>query len=122
MVAGLSHHPRIHLPIIAFPSSRTKKGPKMRKIILPLAALLLLAGCATRQRVDVGFRGGPGVYDGYYDGYYGGFNDGYWGNDGFFWYSGRDQVWHLDEDRHFRREGGSGFNPVHGHRGGDRDH
>jgi hypothetical protein len=104
MVAGLSHHPRIHLPIIAFPSSRTKKGPKMRKIILPLAALLLL------------------VYDGYYDGYYGGFNDGYWGNDGFFWYSGRDQVWHRDEDRHFRREGGSGFNPVHGHRGGDRDH
>ena len=93
----------------------------MRKIILPLIALTLLAGCATRQRIDVGFRGGS-AYDGYYDGYYGSFIDGYWGNDGFFWYySGRDRVWHRDEGRHFRRDAGPGFNHVQGH-GHRREH
>lgn len=92
----------------------------MRKIILPILALSLLAGCATRQRVEVGFRGSS-AYDGYYDGNYGAFNDGYWGNDGFFWYSGRDRVWHRDEGRHFRRQGGPGFDHVRG-RGGHRDH
>lgn len=95
----------------------------MRKILIPLAVLLLVAGCATRQRVDVGIRaGGPGYYDSYYDGYYGPFDDGYWGNDGFFWYySGRDRIWHRDEARHFRREGGPGFNHVRGH-GHRREH
>jgi hypothetical protein len=121
MVAGLSHHPRIQFSILAFPSSGAMRDQSMRKIILPLAALVLLAGCETRQRVDVGLRGGPDAYDGYYDGYYGAFNDGYWGNDGFFWYSGGDNVWRRDEGRHFRREAGSGFNHVHGH-GTHRDH
>ena len=92
----------------------------MRKIILPLLALALLAGCATRQRVDVGFRGGA-VYDGYYDGYYGAFDDGYWGNDGYFWYRGRDRAWHRDEGRHFRHDGRPGFDHVRG-RGGPREH
>jgi len=62
----------------------------MRKILIALAALTLLAGCETRQRLGVGVAaGGPDYYDGYYDGFYGPFDDGYWGNDGAFWYSGR---------------------------------
>ena len=94
----------------------------MRKILVPLSVLILVSGCATRQRGDVGFRaGGPAYSNGYYDGSYGAFNDGYWGNDGFFWYSGRDRVWHRDEGRHFRRQGGPGFDHVRG-RGGHRDH
>jgi uncharacterized protein YceK len=92
----------------------------MRKILVSLAILILVSGCATRQRVEVGFRGGS-VYDGYYDGYYGSFNDGYWGNDGYFWYSGRDRVWHRDEGRHFRRDSRPGFDHVRG-RGGPREH
>ena len=94
----------------------------MRKFILPLLALMLVAGCATRNRVGVGVAvGGPGYYDGYYDGYYGPFNDGYWGNDGYFWYSGGDRVWHRDNDRHFRRDASYGFDHVRG-RGHHRDH
>jgi uncharacterized protein YceK len=100
-----------------------KKGEIMRKILLPLASLLLLAGCATRHTavgVGVGI-GGPGYYSGYYDGYYGPFYDGYWGSDGFFWYTDRDHHWHRDDSHHFHRDAGPGRRPVHGS-GGRRDH
>jgi hypothetical protein len=95
----------------------------MRKSIIALAALTLLAGCETRQHIGVGVAagGGPDYYDGYYDGFYGPFDDGYWGNDGFFWYSGRDHAFHRDDAHHFQHMAGNGFNHVHGH-GGHRDH
>jgi hypothetical protein len=94
----------------------------MRKPIIALAALTLLAGCETRQNVGVGVAaGGPDYYDGYYDGFYGPFDDGYWGNDGFFWYRGGDRGFHRDEGHHFQHRAGSGFNHVHGH-GGPRGH
>lgn len=55
-------------------------------------------------------------YAGYYDGYYGPFSGGYWGPSGLFYYldqgSGR---FHPDRGRHFRHDGQSGFNPIHGH-------
>ena len=101
----------------------------MKSKILVLGAALaavLVSGCAYdghRNRVAVGVGvGGPDYYDGYYDGFYGPFDDGYWGNDGFFWYySGRDRIWHRDEARHFRRDAGPGFNHVRGH-GHRREH
>jgi hypothetical protein len=88
----------------------------MRKSLLALAALTLLAGCETRVpiRGDVAVAGGPDYYDGYYDGSYGAFDDGYWGDDGFFWYRGGDHGFHRDEAHHFQRTAGNGFNHIHG--------
>jgi hypothetical protein len=122
MVVALSHpSARIQLVSIAFPAWSKKEAP-MRKFILPLAALILLAGCETREHLGVGVApGGPEYYDGYYDGFYGPFNDGYWGDDGFFWYSGGDRAWHRDENHHFQRMAGNGFNHVHGS-GAHREH
>lgn len=86
----------------------------MRKILLPLAPFLLLAGCGTPHAIGVGV-GGPGYYyNGYYDGYYGPFYDGYWGNDGFFWYEDRDHHWHRDDGHHFRHHAGPGRHTIHG--------
>ncbi|HEY2837038.1 MAG TPA: hypothetical protein VGI89_10755 [Rhizomicrobium sp.] len=94
----------------------------MRKSLLVLAALTLLAGCETRERIGVGVAaGGPDYYDGYYDGYYGPFDDGYWGADGFFWYRGGDRAFHRDDSHHFQRTATNGFNHVHGS-GMHRDH
>lgn len=59
----------------------------------------LLAGCAGGT-AGVSVAGGD-FYDGYYDGFYGPFNDGYWGNDGFFWYSDGNHAWHRDDAHHF---------------------
>jgi len=95
----------------------------MRKSLLLLASLVLLAGCETRVpiRGGVAVAGGPDYYDGYYDGFYGPFDDGYWGDDGFFWYRGGDRGWHRDDAHHFRHGGGQGFNHIHGS-GIHRDH
>ncbi len=54
-------------------------------------------------------------YDGYYDDYYGPFYDGYWGSDGFFYYTdGPGHPFRRDEGRHFSHDLGVGFHPVHG--------
>ena len=95
----------------------------MRKSLLVLAALTLLAGCETRVPVrgGVAVAGGPDYYDGYYDGYYGPFVDGYWGGDGAFWYSDAGHNWHRDGGHHFQRSAANGFSHVHGS-GSHRDH
>jgi len=78
------------------------------------AAALGLAACAD----DYGHRSYYGAaigYDGFYDDAYGPFYDGYWGGDGFFYYS--DAAGHpfrRDEGRHFRRDSAAGFHAVHG--------
>jgi hypothetical protein len=78
-----------------------------------------IAGCA-----DDGYRHGGGsasvaYYDGYYDDYYGPFHDGYWGGDGFFYYSAAPGAeFRRDEARHFRREQAQGFHQFHGVRPG----
>ena len=81
-----------------------------------IAAMLLVGGCTDggHDRVDVAVAGGPDNYDGYYDGFYGTFNDGYWGNDGAFWYSGGDRIFHRDEAHHFQRTAANGFSHIHG--------
>jgi len=89
----------------------------MPKAFLALTALLLLAGCVVAGPVPVGVvAGGPGYdyYDAYYDGYYGPFVDGYWGNDGAFWYGTSRTGFRRDDGHHFQHAGVNGFNHVHG--------
>jgi hypothetical protein len=76
------------------------------KTVLGACMLLTLAACATAD--------GPIYYDGYYDGYYGPMYDGYWGDDGFFYYSGgRGQPFVRDAGNHFRRDAAGGFSSFH---------
>jgi hypothetical protein len=82
----------------------------MRKIVILLA--LLAAACAAPQRPGLN----PRYYEAYYDGYYGPFLDGYWGRDArYFWYLGKDKLWHRDTNHHFQRgDGGVKWSPVRG--------
>ncbi|MEO8812348.1 MAG: hypothetical protein ABI376_05490 [Caulobacteraceae bacterium] len=95
-------------------------------LIAVTASAALLTACAGGS--GYGFNDyGPGPvgvvgYTGFYDGYYGSINNGYLGNDGFFYYrSHGDRQWRRDDGRHFRREATQGFHPYRGHemRGGD---
>ena len=101
---------------------------KIGTLMVAATAAALLAGCAydgDRDDVVVGTNIGyahvgyyGGYYDGYYDGYYGPFYDGYWGTDGFFYYSDIDgRAWSRDTDGHFRHQPQSGFRLIHGHSG-----
>ena len=71
---------------------------KMTAILIGALAALILAGCV----------GGPyrhrsaGYVTVYYDGYYGPYSGGYWGPGGYFYYL-RDNKYHRDVARHFRR-------------------
>ena len=97
----------------------------MKKLMLAALAAggaLLIAGCA-----DEGYyHHGPMAvgYDGYYDDAYGPFYDGYWADDGFFYYSDAPgHAYRRDDVHHFRRDVGPGFHQVQGHpHGGDHDH
>ena len=64
-----------------------------------------LATRILRQRgVNAVNVGGGAVYDGYYDGYYGPFYDGYWANDGAYYYSGAEgRPFVRDDSHHFHR-------------------
>jgi len=63
-------------------------------------------------------------YDAYYDDAYGPFYDGYWGDDGAFYYrDGRGRPFLRDGGGHFRHGPTGGFHGVHGggaHGGGGR--
>jgi hypothetical protein len=80
-------------------------------------ATALLAGCAEGA---LGYEYGPGPvadveYDGYYDGYYGPIYDGYWGDDGVFFYrSSREGGYRRGDVTHFRHEATPGFGHIHG--------
>ncbi|MDE2405578.1 MAG: hypothetical protein KGM17_13000 [Sphingomonadales bacterium] len=78
-----------------------------------LPILAAVAALATLSACDEGYGGteigwGPAgyAYDGWYDGYYGPIYDGYWGDDGGFWYRSRsvDRHWRRGDGAHFRRE------------------
>ena len=93
----------------------------MKSVALALAIASVsigLASCASPgQTVAAGVN--PVGYDAYYDDAYGPFYDGYWGDDGAFYYSqgeGHDFV--RDGAGHFQHGGGGGFHSVHG--GGGR--
>lgn len=82
-------------------------------------AVTSLGACAMEDegfhhRYYSGFEAAVG-YDGFYDDAYGPFYDGYWGNDGFFYYSvGAGRTYRRDEGHHFRHDAVAGFHEVHG--------
>ena len=96
---------------------------KLVSIICAASAIAFAAGCAAH-----GNAGALGVeapypvysYDGFYDDYYGPFYDGYWGADGFFYFSDGHGGFRRDDEHHFRREATDGFHGVHTHPGGFR--
>lgn len=96
-----------------------------RVLILSLAlgAMISLGGCT-------GYYGGAGVgygynsYDDlYYDNYYGPVRDGYWSQDGWYYYRDRTtRQYRRDDGRHFRRDAADGYHSARMHRGRDHDH
>lgn len=83
----------------------------MKRALLVLVAALSVSACAE----ELGY--GPTFASGlvYYDSFYGPYYNGYWGRDGFFYYSpGRGRPFIRDEGHHFHRDNpGPGF---HGER------
>ena len=69
-----------------------------------LPALTLTACYDDGYYGGVGYAGGPYAYDGYYDDYYGPVYDGYWGDDGFFYYSDGHGGHVRDDGHHYRHE------------------
>ena len=66
---------------------------------------------------DYGYGAYP--YNGWYDGYYGPIYDGYWGNDGYFYYrsNDRDRDYRRGDRDHFRRDhdgSGQGWHEMRG--------
>ena len=87
-------------------------------IALLAAASVPLSACAGGVGLELESPG-PYAYDGYYDGYYGPVYDGYWGNDGYFYYRhGEGEGAYVRGDRdHFAREAPQGrqnYQPMHG--------
>lgn len=78
----------------------------MNRLMIALCVALPalpLAACAGGYYGGAAYAGGPYGYSGYYDDYYGPIYDGYWGDDGAFYYrSGA-------HDRHYRRGDSSHF-------------
>lgn len=80
----------------------------MKRPYLLLAAPLLALGLTACD--DYGYYGGGVRYSsypqyGWYDGYYGSIHDGYWGNDGNYYYrfSDRDRQFRRGDREHFYR-------------------
>ena len=88
---------------------------------------LIIAACAAGAALLLSACGDDGFYhhhhdvaaiswDGYYDDAYGPFYDGYWGDDGFFYYTDAEgHPYHRDDAHHFRHDAFNGFHEVHGH-------
>ena len=84
------------------------------KRFLIAAVALSLGGCAAGYG-HVDYAGGPYAYDGYYDDFYGPIHDGYWGDDGFFYYRGgeHDRAFRRGDAAHFRRDAGADAGHFH---------
>jgi len=91
----------------------------MKSLALALAITsisIVLPACASRD-----LRGGVASlgYDAYYDDAYGPFYDGYWGDDGAYYYcNGAGRPFVRDGGGHFQHAPSAGFHGVHG--GGGR--
>jgi hypothetical protein len=95
----------------------------MKKYIataLGLFALISpLSACAGGYGTGgVAYAGGSYAYDGFYDDYYGPIYDGYWGDDGGFYYrrGPSDRRFVRGDAAHFNRSGNAGghFHPMQG--------
>ncbi len=80
---------------------------KFLPMIFAASAVALIAGCANPGNVA------SAGYDGYYDDYYGPFDYGYWGDDGFFYYSDGAGGFRRDDGNHFRHGAAEGFHGIH---------
>jgi hypothetical protein len=92
---------------------------KFRQILTASAAVMLVAGCASYgMGGGYGYGYGPTAdveYDGYYDGAYGPIYDGYWGDNGVFFYrNSANGRYRQAAPAHVRRDAAPGFNHVHG--------
>lgn len=90
----------------------------MKRSLIFLAAPLVLGlgGCVTDGYGSVGYGyGSPYAYDGYYDGFYGPIYDGYWGNDGAFYYrsNANEHRFHRGDNAHFGHQAGGNGNWQH---------
>ena len=81
-------------------------------LCVPLTASM--SGCAV-----YGYQDTPrfaGDYDIFYDGFYGDITDGYWSDDGWFYYrDAKGQGFHRDDARHVRRDAAQGYHSAHVH-------
>jgi hypothetical protein len=87
-----------------------------------LAAAASLNACTGYygSGVDYGF---SGYDDLYYDNYYGTVRDGYWSDDGWYYYRDRtSREYRRDDGRHFRRDAADGYRASQMHRGYDNNH
>jgi hypothetical protein len=92
---------------------------RIKPLVGSALAALLLAGCAYEGGYHHGYASMDVDYDGYYDGAYGPINDGYWGQDGVFYYSdGPGHPFRRDDAHHVRRDPTSGYQALHGHHTG----
>ena len=81
---------------------------------LAIAGMSIVLACCASYGPDPGF--GPVAlgYDAYYDDAYGPFYDGYWGDDGAFYYrGGPGRPFGRDGGGHFHRGPAAGFHGVH---------
>ena len=94
----------------------------MKRFSLPLCATLAavsLSACAGDYGVNgAGYGAGPYAYEGFYDDSYGPIYDGYWGDDGGFYYRNgeHDRRFRRGDSAHFSRSGapGANFHPMRG--------
>lgn len=80
---------------------------------ISIGAALGLNACVA---YDGGYGRGYQAYDVYYDNHYGPVRDGYWNDDGWFYYRDtRSREWRRDDGRHFRRDAADGYHSSRMH-------
>jgi hypothetical protein len=85
----------------------------MKRLLIALCVTLPalpLAACADGYYGGGAYAGSAYAYNGYYDDYYGPVYDGYWGDDGAFYYRGsdHDRHFHRGDPAHFSHDGAAG--------------
>jgi hypothetical protein len=84
-----------------------------------MALGLAIASMSVALPACASYGHGQYAYDAYYDDAYGPYYDGYWGDDGLFWYRNRSGHYIRDDGHHFQHgPGGGGFHGVHSGGGG----
>ena len=87
----------------------------MKKHVVSLMGLFIAA--AAGLAACVGYYGGGrgyGTYNGYYDNFYGPVPYGYWGGDGYYYYSRViNGPYVRDDAHHFRRDAARGWRHFH---------